>query len=269
MSLFDTIKKINDHGQEYRSARDLYKALEYTEYGKFLPTIKKAQQACDASSQNIEEHFAQVSDMVKIGSSAEREIWDYHLSRYACYLIAMEADSKKPSVALAKSYFALQTRKQELTEQYLEDHRRVELREQVSEHNKSLAKTAKGAGVHNFWAFVDYGYLGLYGMRHKEILQKKKLQPKDSLMDHVSSEELAANLFRATQAEAKIKREWITGQDKASKAHFDVGQEVRTTIKKLWGTMPEQLLKADHIKESKKRLKNHISGASSHATKLN
>lgn len=266
MSLFDSIKKINDHGQEYRSARDLYKALEYTEYGKFLPTIKKAQQACDASNQSIQEHFAQVSEPQKSHNQYWEITWqvvsDYQLSRYACYLIAMEADSKKPSVALAKSYFALQTRKQELNDQYLEDHRRVELREQVSEHNKSLAKTAKGAGVHNFWSFVDYGYLGLYGMRHKEILQKKKLNPKDSLMDHVSSEELAANLFRATQAEAKIKREWITGQDKASKAHFDVGQEVRSTIKKLWGTMPEQLPKVDHIKESKKRLKNNSNNTS-------
>lgn len=255
MSLFDQIKKINNYGQEYRSARDLYKVLEYTEYGKFLPTIAKAEQACKSSSQSVHDHFSHLSDMVWIGSGASRSVDDYQLSRYACYLIAMEADSKKPSVALAKSYFALQTRKQELNDQYLEDQRRVELRGQVTEHNKSLAKTAKWAGVHNFWAFVDYGYLGLYGMRHKEILQKKKLQPKDSLMDHVSSEELAANLFRATQAEAKIKREWISWQDKASKAHFDVGQEVRATIQKLWGTMPEQLPKVEHIKESKKRLK--------------
>ncbi len=259
MSLFDQIKKINDHGQEYWSARDLYKVLEYTEYGKFLPTIHKAELACQSSKQQVTEHFAQVSEPQKsrnqYGETEGQVVSDYHLSRYACYLIAMEADSRKDAVALAKSYFALQTRRQEMTDQYLEDQRRVELRAQVTEHNKSLAKTAKKAGVHNFGTFVDYGYMGLYGMRHRDILQKKKLKQTDSLMDNVNSEELAANLFRTTQAEAKIKREKIHGEDKANKAHLEVGKEVRTAIEKIGGMMPEKLPKSDNIKEAKKRVK--------------
>ena len=255
MSLFNQIKKINDYGQEYRPARLLAKALEYADFGNFENVIKKAKIACENSNQDISDHFGELAEVVQWWSWVNIEYPSYRLSRYACYLIAMEADSKKSTVALAKSYFALQTRRQELSDQYIEDQKRVELREQVSEHNKSLAKTAKQVWVHNFWSFVDYGYLGLYGMRHKEILQKKKLHPKDSLMDNISSEELAANLFRATQAEAKIKREWIFWQDKASKAHLDVGKEVRATIKRLWWTMPEYLPKTEHIKESKKRLK--------------
>jgi DNA-damage-inducible protein D len=171
--------------------------------------------------------------MVEIGSGSKREFSSYALSRYACYLIAMEADGSKSEVALAKAYFAIQTRKQEITEQFLEDKKKLYLREQVSEHNRSLAKVAKQAGVFNYGNFVDYGYLGLYGMRNKEILKKKKLKPKDALMDNIGSEELAANLFRATQAEAKIKRESIIGQDKASKAHYEVGRDIRGLIKKM------------------------------------
>jgi DNA-damage-inducible protein D len=258
MILFETIKQINQYDQEYWSARDLYKSLEYTEYGKFLPTINKAKTACQKSEQEISMHFADVSEPQKSRNQYAETLWqiidDIHLSRYACYLIAMEADSRKETVSLAKTYFAIQTRKQELTDQYLEDQKRIYLRDQMTEHNKSLAKTADEAKVWNYGAFTDYGYLGLYGMRNKEILTHKGLEPKDKLLDNIWSEELAANLFRATQAEAKIKREGVVGQNNASKAHFEVGQEVRDTIKKLWWTMPEALPITDNIKEAKKRI---------------
>lgn len=258
-STFDTIRNINEYGQEYWKARQLYKLLEYTEYTKFLPTIEKAKIACKNSNQDQNVHFAHVSEPQKSRNQYGEISWqvldDIHLSRYACYLIAMEASSQKHAVSLAKSYFAIQTRNQELHQQYLEDQKRVYLREQVSEHNKSLAKTAKEIGVTNYANFVDYGYLGLYGMRNKDILKTKWLDPKASLMDNVGSEELAANLFRATQAEAKIKREWIQGQHKAQQTHLEVGKEVRETIRKIWGTMPEALPAVDHIKEAKKRIK--------------
>lgn len=207
MFIFDQIKKINDQWQEYRLARQLAKTLDYSDFGNFENVIKRAESSCQNSGQEVSDHFGEVTEVVPWGSWAGAPYPSYELSRYACYLIAMEADSRKPVVAQAKTYFAIQTRKQEVSEQLLEDQKRVYLREQVAEHNKSLAKTAKQAWVSHYGNFVDYGYLWLYGMRNKDILKTKKLDPKDSLMDHVGSEELAANLFRATQAEAKIKRE--------------------------------------------------------------
>ncbi len=255
ISIFDQIKKINEYKQEFWNARELSKILNYSEYRHFKPSIEKAKISCTKSGYNISDHFEDVLDMVPIGSGATRQLDDIRLSRYACYLIIQNADPSKNIVASGQTYFAIQTRKQEISEQLLEDQKRVYLREQVAEHNKSLAKTAKQAWVSHYGNFVDYGYLWLYGMRNKDILKTKKLDSKDSLMDHVGSEELAANLFRATQAEAKIKREWIIGQDKASKAHYEIGQEVRETIKKIWGTMPEKLRKSDHINKAKKRIK--------------
>jgi len=254
MSLFDTIKHVNDYGQEFRKARQLAKVLDYRDFGNFENVIKKAKMTCKTSWQSIKDHFGDITEMVEIWSWTSRSFPSYQLSRYACYLIAMEADGSKSEVWLAKTYFAIQTRKQEVHEKYLEDQKRVFLRGQVTEHNKTLAKTAKEKGVVNFANFVDYGYLWLYGMRNKAILKTKWLAPKTSLMDHVGSEELAANLFRATQAEAKIKREWISWQTQAQKTHLEVGKEVRDTIKKIWGTMPENLPATDHIKEAKKRI---------------
>lgn len=256
ISLFEHIKKFNEYDQEYRSARELFKALEYTEYGKFLPVIDKAKHACKNSSQLVKEHFAHVSDMVKIGSNAERLVDDYQLSRYACYLIVQNADSSKEIVALGQSYFAIQTRKQELHEQDQIDEKRIYLRDEISHHNKKLAKTAKSVGVDNYWEFVDYGYMWLYGwLRARDIHEKKKLDPKQKILDHMDSEELAANLFRATQTDAKLKREPVRGQFHASKAHYEVAKKVRQTIKELGGTMPEKLVPAENIKDTKKRLK--------------
>ena len=256
-NIFEQIKKVNEYGKEYWSARDLSKLLGYTEYGKFLPALERAKESCKNSGQNIADHFAGVSDMVKIGSGAERPVSDYSLSRYACYLIAQNGDPRKEEIALAQTYFAIQTRKQEVQEQLIEDNKRVYLRDEMKTHNKMLAKAAKGAGVINHASFQDYGYMGLYGnMRQKDIHAKKKLQKSQAILDHMNSDELAANLFRATQAEAKLKRENISGQHKANQAHYDVGKKVRQTIKELGGAMPENLPTPDSIKESKKRLKD-------------
>jgi DNA-damage-inducible protein D len=216
-NIFEQIKKVNEYGQEYWSARDLSKILGYTEYGKFLPAIERAKESCKNSGQNIDDHFAGVSDMVKIGSGAERTVSDYSLSRYACYLIAQNGDPRKEEIALAQTYFAIQTRKQEVQQQLIEDNKRVYLRDEMKTHNKQLAQAAKEAGVINYANFQDYGYIGLYGgLRQRDIHAKKKLKQKEAILDHMNSEELAANLFRATQAEAKLKRENILGQHKAN-----------------------------------------------------
>jgi DNA-damage-inducible protein D len=257
INIFEQIKKVNEYEQEYWSARDLYKLLGYTEYGKFLPVIEKAKKACENSGQQVLDHIAHVSDMIKVGRGAERTIEDYTLSRYACYLIAQNGDPRKEEIAMAQTYFAIQTRKQEIQELLIEDNKRVQLRDDMKTHNKQLVHAAKEAGVINYANFQDFGYMGLYGnMRQKDIHAKKNLKKNEAILDHMNSEELAANLFRATQAEAKLKRENIVGQEKANQAHFDVGKKVRQTIKELGGTMPENLPTPDHIKESKKRLKN-------------
>lgn len=255
-NIFERIKKINEYGQEFWSARDLWRVLGYTEYGKFLPAINRAMKACENSGQAVSDHFAEVSDMVKIGSGAERKIDDYKLSRYACYLIAQNGDPTKPEIALAQTYFAIQTRKQEVQEALLEDQKRLMLRQEMKDHNKKLAEAADNAGVKNYGIFQNYGYMGLYGgLGQKEIHQKKGLKKSQKILDHMGSEELAANLFRATQAEAKLRRENIYGEQKANMAHHEVGKKVRQTIKEIGGTMPEDLPPADGVNKAQTRLK--------------
>ncbi len=257
-NIFEKIKKINEHNQEYWSARDLFKFLGYSEYNKFLPAIERAKIACQGSKQAVSLHFARASEMVAIGLGVGRNVDDYNLSRYACYLIAQNSDPRKEEIAQAQTYFAIQTRKQELSDQLIEDRNRVYLREELKEHNKKLASTAKTAGVTNYATFQDFGYMGLYGgLRQKEIHQKKKLKPKETILDHMGSEELAANLFRATQAEAKLKRENIFGQSESNKTHLEIGKKVRKTIAELGGTMPEKLPTPTNIKEVQKRLKKN------------
>ncbi len=255
-NIFEKIKKINEYGQEFWRARDLYKLLGYTEYGKFLPAIERAKTACRNSGQDADDHFAGVSDMVAIGSGAERPINDYDLSRYACYLIAQNGDPRKEEIAMAQTYFAIQTRRQERRDLEIEDNKRVFLRGEMKVHNKNLCAAAKNAGVANYGIFQDHGYAGLYGgMRQKDIHQKKQLKKGEAILDHMGSEELAANLFRATQTEAKLRRENIQGEMNANLTHYDVGKKVRKTIEELGGTMPENLSTPENIKESKKRIK--------------
>lgn len=255
-NVFEKIKKMNEYGSEYWSARELMIPLGYVEWRKFEGVIDRAKEACRQSGQAIHNHFVGADKMVLIGSEAKREISDYSLSRYACYLIAQNGDPRKAEIALAQTYFAIQTRKQELHEQYLEDSKRVLLRGEMKEQNKNLAQAAKAAGVINHANFQDYGYMGLYaGMRQKDIKVKKKLQKNEAILDHMGSEELAANLFRATQTHAKLRREDIQGENKANQTHYAVGKKVRRTIQELGGTMPEKLPTPEHIRVSKKRLK--------------
>lgn len=259
-NIFEQIKKINEYDQEFWSARDLMSPLGYVRWENFEVAISRAKESCGNSKQNIEDHFRDVTEMIKIatGTAKEtaREVKNYHLSRYACYLIAQNGDPRKEEIALAQTYFAIQTRKQEVQELLMEDHKRVMLRGEMTTHNKKLVEAAKQAGVINYANFQDYGYMGLYGgLRQKNIHEKKKLKPNEKILDHMGSEELAANLFRATQAEAKLHRENIKGENKANKAHYEVGKKVRTTIRELGGTMPEKLPRADNVAQSKKRIK--------------
>lgn len=259
-NIFEQIKRINEYGQEWWSARDLYKLLGYTEYGKFLPAIERAKKACENSGQKVDLHFAHVSEPQKsrnqYGEIQGQILDDCKLSRYACYLIAQNGDPRKEEIAMAQTYFAIQTRRQEMHDVHVEDTNRVFLRGEMKVHNKNLVKAAKQAGVIHYANFQDYGYMGLYnGLRQRDIHAKKRLKSNEAILDHMGSEELAANLFRATQAEAKLKRENIFGQNKANEAHHDVGKKVRRTIQELGGTMPENLPTHDNIKESKRRIR--------------
>ncbi|MDD3862188.1 MAG: DNA damage-inducible protein D [Candidatus Gracilibacteria bacterium] len=259
--IFEKIKKINEYGKEFWSARDLMEPLGYMEWRKFEGAIGRAKESCGNSGQKIEDHFVGADKMIKIAlgtaKEAVRKLQDYHLSRYACYLIAQNGDPRKPEIALAQTYFAIQTRRQEVQDLLMEDSKRVLLRDEIKESNKNLFKTAKKAGVRDYATFQDFGYMGLYGgLRQKEIHVKKKLKPAQKILDHMGSVELAANLFRATQVDAKIKKENIIGENKANKTHYDVGKKVRKTIKEIGGTMPEKLPSVEHVKESRKRLKN-------------
>lgn len=256
ITIFEQTRRINKYNKEYWSARELAKTLEYSEFRHFIPVIKKAKESCKKAGQPIKNHFEDILEMIELGKSASRQIEDTALSRYACYLVMQNADPSKEIVAFGQTYFAIQTRRQEIQDQLIEDQKRVYLRDEVTAHNKHLAQTAGQAGVKNYGVFTNYGYMGLYGgLKSQEILKKKKLKSGQKLLDHMSSEELAANLFRATQADAKLKRENILGEAKANQAHFKVGKKVRQTIKELGGTMPENLLAVENIGKVKRRLK--------------
>lgn len=247
-SIFEDIKHTNEYGQEYWSARELQKVLDYTEFNKFLPVIKKAMDSCETSGNSIPNHFAEVSEMVIIGSGAKRRIKDYQLSRYACYLIVQNGDPRKEVIALGQTYFAVKTRQQELIENFdelSENQKRLAIRKEMIEHNKSLAEAAQQAGVEqgrDFAIFQNYGYMGLYGgLTARDIHHRKGLSKSEKILDHMGSTELAANLFRATQTDEKLRRENIRGKAKANQTHYDVGKKVRDTIADLGGTMPEDL----------------------------
>jgi DNA-damage-inducible protein D len=265
-SPFEKIKKINEYQSEYWSAREFYKLLDYSRWEKFLNVVDKAKESCKNSSQQIEDHFHHEVQMVEIGSGAERELDDVLLSRYACYLIIQNADPSKEVVAHGQTYFAYQTRKQEVTEEALEAQRRLLLRQEMKEHNKKLADAAKEVGVKepiDYAIFQDYGYMGLYGgLKSRDIHAKKGLKKSQSILDHMGSTELAANLFRATQAEEKLRKDKsvIKGKQQANTVHYEVGKKVRQTIAEISGTMPEDLPTAESIKklekEEAKRLQN-------------
>ena len=261
-SPFERIRQQNAEGGEYWSARNLAAILGYeTSYRNFKRAIEKARVACVNSGHEVDDHFADARKMVTIGSGARRSVEDVHLSRYACYLTVQNADPSKPNVSLGQTYFAVQTRRQEQADELAglsEDQKRLYLRGQVADHNRQLAEAANQAGVmqgRDFAVFVDHGYMGLYaGLRARDIHRRKGLAKKDHILDHMGSTELAANLFRATQTDEKLRREGIQGKDKANRTHYEVGREVRDTIKRLGGTMPEDLPAPDEsIKQLRQR----------------
>lgn len=245
---FEEIKHLNEYDQEYWSARELAAVLEYRDWRNFIAALQRAVQACESAGYQAFDHFVDATDMIETGKGAQREVQDYHLSRYACYLIVMNGDPRKEVIALGQTYFAVKTRQQELIEGYdslEEDQKRLAIRREMAEHNKSLAEAAKMAGVIepvDYATFQNAGYKGLYGgLTAQDIKERKHLTKSQNILDHMGSTELAANLFRATQTDEKLRREKIRGKQAASDTHYKVGKKVRQTIQELGGTMPEEL----------------------------
>lgn len=245
---FENIKHTNEYGQEFWYARELQQALEYTEWRNFSAVIEKAKTSCSASGNEVDDHFVDVNKMVDIGSGTQREIDDIMLSRYACYLIVMNGDPRKQIIAVGQTYFAVKTRQQELVDNYdqlTEDQKRLAIRDEIKRHNKFLAEAAQMAGVEtslDYATFQNYGYMGLYGgLKAQDIKSRKGLKKSQDILDHMGSTELAANLFRATQTDEKLRRENVQGKDAANRTHYEVGAKVRQTIAYLGGTMPEDL----------------------------
>ena len=259
--MFDNIKHIDEFGNEYWLARELQKVLEYKRWDKFNNVINNAKIACKKSNYECEEHFSQVGKMIELAKEAKRTILDYKLSRYACYLIVQNADPKKEVVALGQTYFAIQTRKMELTEReyssLTEEEKRFYQRNLTKKGNYSLNIAARNAGVKNFDKFHNAGYKGLYnGETADDIAKRKKLRYREDILDNMGSEELIANLFRISQTEQKLKRENINSESEANKTHYEVGSKIRNTIKELGGTMPEDLPTPDKsLKELEKENK--------------
>lgn len=246
--IFEDIKHYTEDGIEFWYARELQSVLEYKKWGNFLKVIDKAKEACENAQQSTPDHFADVGKMIQLAKGAEREIEDMMLSRYACYLIVMNGDPRKEVIALGQTYFAIKTRQQELIEHYeelSEDQKRLAIRNEMKEHNKRLSQAAKDAGVKttiDYAIFQNYGYQGLYGgLKAKDIHERKGLQKNQHILDHMDYEELAANLFRATQTEAKLRRDKVEQKAAANQTHYEVGKKVRQTIADLGGTMPEDL----------------------------
>lgn len=255
---FENLKKVNQHGIEYWSARSLQPCLGYSQWRRFENAIQKAIESCKQSGNDPTHHFAGAGKQINFGKGAIQTVDDYHLSRFACYLIAQNGDSRKPEIAHAQKYFAIQTRRQELTEVALADLERLELRKQTSQDFKALSGAARDAGVQNkmFGIFHDAGYKGLYGGLGTDAIKARKgIDPKEQLMDRMDRTELAANQFRMTQTREKLKRENIKNQRDAIEAHEAVGKEVRDAIAKIGGTPPEKIPPAEHIKKVEKRLK--------------
>ncbi|MFM7670688.1 MAG: DNA damage-inducible protein D [Betaproteobacteria bacterium] len=247
---FESIRQIDANGNEYWSARDLAPLLEYQDWRNFVQVVDKARIACKQSGRAARDHFGDVTKMVPIGSGAVRSVPDLHLSRYACYLIVQNGDPNKSVIANGQTYFAIQTRRQELATdekfaQLSEAEKRLAIRNELATHNKHLAAAARQAGVatsFNYAIFQDHGYKGLYGgFGSKDIHARKGLGKSQKILDHMGSTELAANLFRATQTEEKLRHHQIKGKIKANQAHFEVGRKVRQTIAELGGIMPEDL----------------------------
>ena len=243
---FEDIKHIDEYGNEYWYARELQVALDYKRWDKFCNVIESAKIACENSNNAVLNHFSHVGKMVEIGSGAKRKQMDFKLSRYACYLIVQNANPNKEVVALGQTYFAVQTRKQELTEKeyskLTEDEKRFYQRNLTRKGNYSLNMVARNVGVKNFDKFHNAGYKGLYGGETaNDIAKRKKLRYREDILDNMNEDELVANLFRINQTKQKLLKDKVQGENNANDIHYEVGKEIRYTIKKLGGTMPENL----------------------------
>ncbi len=258
---FEKIKHIDENGCEYWLARELQAALDYKKWQKFINVIENAKAACEQSKFIVNDHFTQMGKMVDIGSKTSRSIVDYKLSRYACYLIVQNADPKKEVVALGQTYFAIQTRKQELMEaEYetlTEDEKRLYQRNLTRKGNYRLNKTAKEAGVKNFDKFHNAGYKGLYnGETADDIAKRKGLRYREDILDNMGSDELIANLFRISQTEQKLKKERIKTETDANETHFKMGKDIRRFIIDQGGMTPEKMPKPERsLKELEKQNK--------------
>jgi len=266
---FESLRHVDENGVEYWLARELQPVLEYDEWRNFKRVIEKAMTAAETAETPVQGHFVEVNKSVTTGLGVEREIEDFELSRYACYLIVQNGDPSKPVIANGQTYFAIQTRRAELAddEQFrrlTEDQKRVFLRGEVREHNKLLVETAQRAGVEtpqDFAVFQDHGYRGLYGgLGARDIHARKGLRKSEAILDHMGSTELAANLFRATQAEEKLRRDDVAGKDAANQTHYEVGKRVRETIIDIGGTMPEDLPTPDRSAKELEREQKRLEG---------
>ena len=263
---FEEIKHIDENGVEYWYARELQKILEYNKWENFEKVVEKAKITCKNTGISVFEHFPDIRKLSKRANNAEIEIKDYKLTRYACYLIAQNGDSRKKVIALAQTYFAVQTRKQEISEKeysmLTEDEKRFYQRNLTRKGNYSLNQTAKNAGVKNFDKFHNAGYKGLYnGETADDIAKRKGLRYREDILDNMGSTELSANLFRISQTEEKLKNDNIKGEKEANDTHYNIGKDIREFIKKHGGTMPEDLQKPEKSlkqleKENRKRLKS-------------
>ena len=261
-TVFEQIKEMDENGNEFWGARKISKILEYSEFRHFLPVVERAKEACRNSGQQVADHFEDYLEEISHGKGAKQEYASIKLSRYACYLIVQNADPTKEVVAFGQTYFAVQTRLQEISqmEDYnslsTEDEKRLFLRQEMKNHNIQLADAAKDAGVImplDYAIFQNHGYKGLYGgLDAKGIHQRKGLRKSENILDHMGSTELAANLFRATQTEEKLRRDQIKGKPQANRTHYEIGKKVRKTIEEIGGTMPENLPVADSIKAIEK-----------------
>ena len=264
---FEEIKRTKEDGTEYWSARELSEVLEYKQWRNFAKVIDRAKLACQNSGRMIDDDFAEVSKIVEAGAT-QKKVLDYELSRYACYLIVQNGDPRKEVIALGQTYFAIQTRRQEVADyfnQLDEDNKRLVIRGDIKQWNQMLLEVAHNAGVitnQEYAEFQNAGYMGLYGgLTVDDIHRKKNLKDKEKILDFMGSEELAANLFRITQTEAKLKRENVKNKEKANQTHYTVGTTVRKAIKDIGGTMPEDLPTPEKSikqveKEQLKRLKD-------------
>ena len=263
-SIFENIKHIDEFGNEYWDARELMPLLEYSKWENFHKVIKRAMLACETSNNNVSDHFPEFRKTIAMPKGASKTVVDYKLSRYACYLIVQNANPKKKSVALGQTYFAVQTRKQEITEleysRLSEDEKRLYTRILVNNKNKYLFQTAKDSGVENFGKFNNYGYKGLYnGETANDIAKRKGLRYREDILDNMGSVELGANVFRITQTEALLEKQEKPNENMATDTHYKVGKAIRETIKKLGGTMPEDLpTPKKSIKELEKERQNRL-----------